>query len=104
MPRRARGNTTAAGYGHAHQQQRQRLLDRHVDGTRCPLCGKPMYRSQRLHLDHTDPRALNAASEGDRLTHGSCNERRGARLGNRLRKGRRPLPDPQPTPRALPEW
>ncbi|AEA27911.1 hypothetical protein Psed_5784 [Pseudonocardia dioxanivorans CB1190] len=104
MPRRGRGTTTQAGYGARHRRNRRRLLAAHVDGNPCALCGLPMYRSQDLHADHSDPRALNADSDADRLVHGSCNTSRGARLGNRLRARRRPLPDAVPVPRRLPEW
>lgn len=97
MPTRREITTTKAGLGWAHQKRRGVLLDRHVDGTPCAVCGRPMYRSQRLQADHSVPRAL-GGTEADRLLHGRCNESRGARLGNRMRTRRRSVP------RALPEW
>lgn len=104
MPARNRISTHEAGYGWAHRQRRQALLDAHVDGTLCDLCLRPMYRSQDLHADHTDPRALHPESEADRLVHASCNTRRGALLGHRLRRGRRTRDEARPKPRALPQW
>lgn len=69
----ARANTTQRGYGATHQAARRVALAQHVDGTLCPHCGEPMYRTQRLDLDHTDDRT---AYRG--LAHTRCNARAGA--------------------------
>jgi hypothetical protein len=36
--------------------------------------------------------------------HATCNTRRGALLGHRLRRGRRTRDEARPKPRALPQW
>ncbi|MFC9769098.1 HNH endonuclease [Rhodococcus jostii] len=67
--------TTQRGLGWAHQQQRERLLKQHVDGTGCWWCGVPMFRSQDLDADHTQARA-HGGKKADRLLHRSCNRAR----------------------------
>lgn len=80
--------TTASGLGASHVQERKQALARLQDGDPCAYCGQPMFRGQRLHLDHSVPRAV--GGEGPRrLVHGRCNESAGAKLGNRLRRDRR---------------
>ena len=76
--------TTAKGLGWTHQKARARLLNRHVDGTRCAWCGKPMFKDaarnhdrRALHADHEQPRSRGGTT-ATRLLHGSCNEARGA--------------------------
>lgn len=85
---KSRKSTTERGYGHRHQQERERLLYRHKDGSLCWWCGKPMYRDRKknpdydrtskdpasgaLHADHTDPEGV-----ADRLLHEKCNKSRG---------------------------
>ncbi|WP_024448081.1 hypothetical protein [Mycolicibacterium iranicum] len=85
MPNRTRKprNTTAVGLGWNHQQARDRMLRRHINGNPCWWCGKPMYREaprnhdgRPLHADHTRPRSRGGLT-ADRLLHGSCNEARG---------------------------
>lgn len=88
MPRNHRGTTSQAGYGWAHQKARRALLAAHIDGTPCGMCGHPMYRTDNLHADHTQPRIL-GGGQADRLVHAQCNLRAGARLGNRIRGARR---------------
>lgn len=93
-----------------HQQARQRALAALVEGTPCPLCGRPMSRLQRLDLDHVVPRATGGATGPTRLTHESCNRRRGALLGHQLRgRGvarRQPRPSRElpPVPKTSREW
>lgn len=82
-------------YGYQHQKRRAALLAR-AYGQPCPLCGNVMLPGQRLHLDHSLPLAL-GGSTGDRITHGRCNERAGARLGNRLRGLKRKRMPTMPT-------
>ena len=85
----AKPSSTARGYNYQHQQRRKRLLAHLADGTPCPLCLRPMWKTQRLHLDHTIPIAL-GGQVGDRLVHGRCNESRGAKLGNAIRARMQP--------------
>lgn len=68
-------NTTARGYGNAHQRERRRLLAELVPGTACGFCGEPMDSGQPLDLDHSDPATRLLGMPGDRLTHRSCNRR-----------------------------
>jgi hypothetical protein len=69
--------------GWTHQQQRERLLRKHREGTRCWWCGKPMYRQaernpdgRSLNADHSIARA-HGGRKADRLLHDSCNKARG---------------------------
>jgi 5-methylcytosine-specific restriction endonuclease McrA len=89
MPARARKTTTQAGLGYAHQKARAAALAALRDGTPCPYCGHPMYRTQRLELDHVIPRALGGIGGQTRLTHALCNRRMGGRLGGRMRARQR---------------
>ena len=66
MPYRTRAprTTTQKGLGHRHQQNRARLITRHIDGTPCWWCGKRMFRDKArnrdgraLHADHDTPRS-----------------------------------------------
>lgn len=84
--RAPRPGSTARGLGHHHQQHRTRLLLRHVDGTPCYWCARPMYRdpkrnwdSRPLHADHSRSRSTYGVGNttADRLLHATCNERRG---------------------------
>jgi len=81
--RRPPGATTALGYGYAHKVLSRRLRAAMPDGTPCARCGRPMYRWQKIHLDHVP---------GDKsrylgLSHAKCNVSGGARYGNALRRG-----------------
>lgn len=102
MPRP--GTTSERGYGHAHRVRTAELKAAMRDGDPCARCHKPMYRSQlhQIHGDHVGtPRAL-GGDLPDGLSHGRCNMRHGARLGNRLRGVRRRAA--RTTRRTLPEW
>lgn len=99
MPNRTPRTTTQKRLGHDHQVHRQRLLARHVDGTPCWWCSRPMYRDRRknydynpnatrrdgkpdtssgsLSGDHSKARSTNNHSIADRLLHGQCNKERG---------------------------
>jgi hypothetical protein len=76
-------NTTERGLGWMHQQQRRRLLDRHVDGSTCFWCGNAMYLDASLNWDHNGLEADHSLprSHGgmlaDRLLHKRCNRERG---------------------------
>ena len=78
--------TTQRGLGHAHQQNRRRLLAKHQDGAPCWWCGRGMYRTASrnpdglsLHADHTRARSKAASvhDKADRLLHDRCNKQRG---------------------------
>lgn len=90
--------TTQRGLGWDHQLHRDRLLIRHVDGTLCWWCGRPMYRDPTRNWDY-DPTALARGDRGsgvleadhersrsthgtggnapNRLLHRKCNRQRG---------------------------
>lgn len=82
--------TTERGYGAQHQKQRRILLARHKDGTPCPECGKPMYKTASknfdnaaLEADHGPGSALKyadnkQATKATRLLHRTCNRSGGA--------------------------
>lgn len=82
--------TTERGYGTQHQKQRRILLARHTDGTPCPECGKPMYKTAAknfdgaaLEADHGPGSALKYAenkqtTKATRLLHRTCNRSGGA--------------------------
>lgn len=86
-PRRSHARTTTQrGYGYTHERARAEALRAFVEGRPCPMCGKPMYTSQGLDLDHVTPMALGGAKDGPkRLVHRSCNRRAGAVLTNARR-------------------
>lgn len=83
-PKRKLAGTTERGYGWKHQQQRERLLKQHRDGSPCSHCGKPMYRDPAKNFDgatleaqhadalanHADKQRAPLASE---LMHRFCN-------------------------------
>lgn len=76
--------TTAKGLGWDHQVQRDYLIARHVEGTPCWWCGKPMFRTQELAADHSHTRAT-GGTKADRLLHALCNKRRGDGSRDHLR-------------------
>jgi hypothetical protein len=99
MPNRTPRTTTQKRLGHDHQVHRARLLARHVDGSPCWWCGRPMWRDRRKNFDynpnarrqdgkpdtssgslagdHTLSRAIHSNTIADRLLHGRCNKERG---------------------------
>lgn len=84
------------GLGHAHDIIRKGLMARHVDGTPCWWCGKPMYRDKErnwdhmpLAADHTKARA-HGGTKADRLLHFTCNSTRQAGDKDHLRPAARP--------------
>jgi len=84
------GSATARGYGYEHQAEKARLLPL-AYGKQCPYfgidpkCTGTMLHGQVLHLDHVVPRAFGGRTGGNRIAHGPCNIRAGARLAHRLR-------------------
>ncbi|UAJ16252.1 HNH endonuclease [Gordonia phage Malibo] len=74
------------GLGYQHRKTRERLLNRHRDGTPCWWCGQPMYTNpddnfdgKPLEADHTRSRAHHGTrgNHADRLLHHTCNRQRG---------------------------
>jgi len=82
--------TTQRGYGTQHQKQRRKLLAQLKDGTPCPECGKPMFKTASknfdkaaLEADHGPGNALKyaenkQATKATRLLHRTCNRSGGA--------------------------
>ncbi len=56
--------TTQKGLGWDHQLHRDRLLVRHIDGTPCWWCGRPLFRDPTRNWDY-DP---TARARGDRTS------------------------------------
>lgn len=79
-----RKSTAQRGYGAAHRRRRRVLLPLAI-GKNCPMCDEIMLASQKLELDHSIPVALGGLI-GDRIVHGKCNLREGAKLGNQRQK------------------
>jgi hypothetical protein len=78
--RRVLPSTTARGLGWEHQKLRAAALAALIEGTLCELCGRPMYRVQKLDLDQVMRRAV--GGEGRRrMTPAGCNRSRDARWG-----------------------
>jgi len=74
------------GYGADHRARRERLLRNHTDGDLCPKCKEPMYKSQGLDADHSNPRALQPDSVADQLTHSWCNRAEGQAIRRAKKK------------------
>lgn len=82
MPNRTpapKKTTAQRGYDHNHKTTRARLLVRHVNGTKCTWCGRPMFKDadqnfdgKALHAHHPDgnPTRTNATE----LMHDTCNK------------------------------
>lgn len=112
--RSARKTTTDKGLGYDHQQHRDNLLHRHVDGRKCWWCGKPMFKNaarnwdrKALHADHKRSRSRfgvmrNAAN---RLLHDTCNKQRGDGSRDHLRPAiTRHLADENPLGDLALDW
>ena len=82
--RHRRGTTTQQGYGWEHQKRRARLLAELVDGTPCPICHRPMNKTDPLDAGHATPIAIDSDSIADRLECASCNRSAGGKLGHAL--------------------
>lgn len=93
------GGVGHRGMGWLHTQAVEALRQRHVDGSPCDWCGRPMYRDRTLNWDY-DPQSKRRNGNGtlqgdhivsrkklmdaglpipipDRLLHGVCNLQRG---------------------------
>lgn len=85
MPNRTpapKKTTTARGYGHNHQTTRGRLINRHIDGTKCWWCGRPMFKDpaknwdgKALHAHHPDGQPTKTTAR--QLLHDTCNKQCG---------------------------
>lgn len=82
------GNSQAVGLGWAYRKKRQAAINAMPGGTPCPLCGRPMFKTQKLHFDHIVPRALGGADGPCQVAHAACNMRAGQRLRAQLYRGR----------------
>jgi hypothetical protein len=101
--KQATGVTHRKGLGNRHRLQRERLLRALPDGSPCPICQLPMWKStQRLHADHEVPRAIAGPHAlATRIVHGACNEAEGARLSN-ARRSHSGLSEPDRRGLAMP--
>lgn len=65
-------------YRELHDRIRRELLAALVPGQPCPVCRKPMFPGQRLHLGHADDEAgYSIPGRYVGLVHGACNESKG---------------------------
>lgn len=112
MPQRLRPGdpryrtTAQRGYGNRHKVEVQYLKDHHIEGTPCWWCGEPMYLSQGLHGDHSQPLAT-GGKRADRLLHGPCNTARGDGSRDHLRPaltGHKPKSDELDLGQRLLRW
>lgn len=76
-------NKHTRSYGGRHKRIRRSLLARHIDGSPCDWCGKPMFKDPELNFDgnplnadHVDPLANNPNGVATRLLHDRCNKQR----------------------------
>lgn len=96
------GKTTRAGLGHSHQVARAAALAALINGSPCPRCGQPMYRTTeaavragclpwmgRLDLDHLVPRVMGGVNGPRLLSHARCNRAAGAHITNLIRRVRK---------------
>lgn len=80
---RVRGTTPQRGYGHTHQQERERwrpVVDAGQAICARPTCQRPITPGTPWDLGHTDDRTAWTGPE-----HQHCNRSAGATRGNRLR-------------------
>lgn len=97
-------SSTARGLGYRHRQAVEALKRRHVDGSRCDWCGKPLWLDEtknwdydpaipgsgKLQGDHGAMTRAEAVRRGvpiplaDRLLHRRCNQQRGDGVNDHL--------------------
>jgi hypothetical protein len=75
-------------WSRAHKTARANAIKVMVNGTRCPFCRMPMYKTDALDYDHTIPIVMGGIDGPMRLSHSHCNRSSGASIGNRLRRAR----------------
>lgn len=68
-------------YGARHRRIRDEMIRNMPNGAECCRCHRPMFRTQKLELDHDD----DDLTRYNGLAHASCNHRAGAVKGNRAR-------------------
>lgn len=83
-----RGTTTQRGLGSSHQRDVKRARAALKDGEPCWRCGYPMYRWQKLDLDHLVNRIDGGADGPTRLAHASCNRRAGQQITTAILRSR----------------
>ena len=88
-PGMVRLTTTQRDLGWDHQLDRKRQLAQLRDGDPCPRCGLPMYRSQKLELDHFPGRVF-GGPQVRLLSHEFCNRRAGSRQREAAKQRRAP--------------
>jgi hypothetical protein len=86
---RPRYNTTARGYGTAHQAERKRRLALYGPDDPCGACGRPLGPNRRLwHLPHSADRTHYLSG----FWCAPCNVKEGAQRGARIANRRRGVP------------
>ena len=118
--------TTEKGLGWRHVQAVEALKRKHVDGSPCDWCGRPMYLdrtrnwdrnpeannqlSGQLHGDHSGMSRAEAIRQGlpiplpDRLLHQTCNIQRGDGGNDHLAVVTREIPSTTTTYNLLIAW
>lgn len=85
-----RGTTTARGYGHVHQAERERRLAAYRPGDQCAHCGQPLaywpLATARRYLDL--PHTADRSGYLPGLAHRKCNRADGQRTATAIRYGK----------------
>lgn len=69
-------------YNGTHQREREKALAALRPGSRCLLCGRPMFRNQELDFHHVIPIREGGPPRGQRvLVHRSCNRQDNKHVG-----------------------
>lgn len=79
-------NTTAAGYGWRHMQERRRRLAVTTDHDPCGYCGKPLGPNRSLWAL---PHKADRTGYEPGFWHKRCNDLDGAKRGNQRQRARR---------------
>jgi 5-methylcytosine-specific restriction endonuclease McrA len=85
------------GLGWEHEQKRRIEMAKlkAAGSLTCWICKKQMTPDMKLDLDHVVPRKLGGQDGQVRLTHQSCNRKRGQNLAAKLNKGKKRRKRPQ---------